>query len=901
MKDVIKPKAVTSMIFQLLIRRFPLFFTLFLFTPFIQAQDLQKKISLDLRDQPLRIIIRKISETGKIYFSYSSQSIPVDLKISVNAKNKSISEILDEVLVSHGVDYFIVENQVVLKMKNPVGSTKSEKKTEELKKYTISGFIKERSGGEVLIGANVFINGTSIGTTTNAYGFYSLSTREGDLTLVFSFIGYKKEFRNLALDENKNISIELEKTDIQIREIEVIENNREPDLLNTHLGEIKLTPKILSQIPGFVGDVDVIKALQVVPGIKSFGDGSAFFYVRGGESDQNLLLIDEAPIYNPSHLFGFVSALAPDAINDIQAYKGDFPANYGDRLSSVIDIKSKDGNMKRFGCSGNLGPYASNLSIEGPIIRDKSSFFISGRKSTLNWIREVDPSLYSFDITFFDINAKLNLLANRNNRFYLTFYWGEDMLNRTTSEALQTFGISWHNIVGTFRWNHIFSPKLFSNTTVYYSQYNYFLFTNKQLKDYWNSAIEHATVKTDFTWFLNPKNTLKAGLEASYHFSNPGNVTIADTAVQNNSPVVSKYRSLEYVLYVSNEQKIGRNLSIRYGLRIPVWQDMGPASVYYFNNLHQVSDTIVVGNDKIYSWYISPEPRIHIDYAINQSSAIKASYNRTTQFIQVLSNSTSPFTSLDVWAPCGPNILPQKADQCSIGYYQKVHHSLVNFSAELFYKWFHNHIDYKDHANMLYNPLIEGELRFGKAWSYGIEFLVRKPEGRFTGWIAYTYSRAFVQTDEVNNGHTYPAYYDRPHDLCINFSYSSGKRWDFSAIWMLLSGGTVTTPIGFYYYNGYSVPLYGNKNNDRLPPYHRLDLSVTYHINKPENRFKHSVVLTLYNAYGRYNPYSVDFNKMMTTNGDFVIPANLTGEYELVPTTISVAGIIPSINYIFKF
>ena len=886
---------------QTMYPRFLILIVLFLVVRFSFSQDLNRKISIDATDQPLGEVIRQISETGKIYFSYNSQKIPVGLRITFRAKDMPVREILDEVLKKNGIDYFTLENQVILKLRSENGVTNPGKITGEIRKYTISGFLKEKLTGEVLIGANVYLKGTITGTSTNSYGYYSLTVPEGDYFLVFSYIGYNTEIRFISLHENQNIPVELIKTSLGIQEVEIMENKTATDLQNSHLSEIKLSPGVLNQLPGFVGDVDVIKALQVIPGIKSYGDGSAFFYVRGGESDQNLLLIDEAPIYNPSHLFGFVSALAPDAINDVEAYKGDFPANYGDRLSSVIDIKSKDGNMKRFGFSGNIGPYASNLSLEGPIVRDKSSFFISGRKSTLSWLSDINSALKSFNISFFDVNAKLNVKVNNKNRLFLTFYLGEDMLYRNTDVALQTYGISWNNIVSTFRWNHIFTPKLFSNTTVYFSRYNYYLYTSRKFKDFWNSSIDQASFKTDFTYYINPRNTLKTGLEVSYHFSNPGNVSISDTTAQKEAPVVPKYRSMEYMLYVSNEQKIGKKINLRIGLRVPLWQDIGPTTVYFFNTSHLVSDTVRVSRNSTYATFISPEPRILIQYSINDLSALKCSYTRTTQFIQVLSNSTSPFTSLEVWAPSGPNIQPQKADQYEAGYYRKLFHSNLTFSTEIFYKQFYHHIDYTDHANMLYNPLIEGELRFGKAWSYGIEVMLRKPEGRLTGWIGYTYSRAFIKTSEVNNGKTYPAFYDRPHDICINISYNTNNHWSFSADWILLSGAAITTPVGFYSYNGYSVPVYGDKNNDRLPVYHRLDLSVKYAINKPGNRFRHSIDITLYNAYGRYNPFSVDFNKIIANNGDIVVPSNLNGGYDLVPTTISVAGIIPSVNYIFKF
>jgi hypothetical protein len=340
---------------------------------------------------------------------------------------------------------------------------------------------------------------------------------------------------------------------------------------------------------------------------------------------------------------------------------------------------------------------------------------------------------------------------------------------------------------------------------------------------------------------------------------------------------------------------------IRYGIRLSVWQDFGPTTVYYFNVNHQVSDTVNYDLNKSYSTFFRPDPRISFQYSFNDGSFLKTSYSRTSQFMQVLSNSTSPFTTLVVWTPAGPNIQPQTADQLALGYFRKFSRSRLNFSAELYYKYCNNNIDYKDHANLLYNPLIEGELRFGKAWSYGIELMLRKTEGNFTGWIGYTFSRAFIKTNGVNSDKTYPASYDRPNDVCINLSYTNKKHWTFTANWIYLTGGAITTPIGFYYNNGYSVPLYGDKNNDRLPDYHRLDVSASYAFSKPGNRFQHSLTLTLYNVYGRFNPFSVNFNKMMNDTGEFVVPSDMNGSYQLIPTTISVAGVIPSINYLFKF
>ena len=864
------------------------------------AQDLNKKISIKMKDKSIAEIISSISDLGNVKFSYSTQQVPANKKISVKAKNKTIKEILNEVLKENGIDYFVIENQIILKPQK--NSNNENPVVKEIQKYTISGYLKDKLTGEILIGATVYANGTSLGTVSNPYGFYSLTLPKDTYNLVFSFIGYENQTQPFILNENKKISIEFESSKLKMKEVEIISNENKSEVeLQNQLSEFKLTPKLLSQLTGFVGEIDIIKSLQAIPGIKSYGDGSTLFYVRGGNSDQNLILIDEVPIYNPSHLFGFFTAIAPDAIKDVEAYKGDFPANFGGRLSSVIDIRTKDGNMKKLGFSGSLGPFTSNLTFEGPIKKDKCSFFLSGRRSNLNWLKLSKTPTKSFAINFYDINAKLNFNFNNKNRLFVSFYTGNDEFSRVSASTAKSFGISWKNNLGTLRWNHIFNDKIFSNTTINFSRYNYYLYLSREQDDYWNSAISNSTIKSDFTFFYNPKNTFKFGVEFTKHLSNPGNVNFSDNNIMTNVPQIPKYTSNEFDFYLSNDQVLTKRLSVRYGLRVPVWQNIGPTTVYYFNTLNQVMDTIQIGEKDSYSTFISLEPRINAKYIINKKTSLKASYNRTTQFVQVLSNSTSPFTSLEVWVPSGPNIQPQKADQFALGCVRDFLNSKLIFSTELFYKLFHNQIDYKDHANMLFNPLIEGELRFGEARSYGAEFMLRKPAGKFTGWLGYTYSRAIKQIEGINNSESFPAFYDRPHDVCVNISYNNMRHWTISANWIFLSGGAITTPTGFYYYNGYSVPIYGAKNNSRLPNYHRLDLSITYNINKPSRKYQHSFSFSLYNAYGRKNPISANFNKVVDDNGNFVVPSDINGQYDLVPTTISVAGTIPSLTYNFKF
>ena len=878
------------------------FFSCFLiFSNVVFSQDLDKKITIYSKKQPLPEVIHRIGDEAHIFFSFNPQSLPQNLLISLKAKNKSVREILDLVLKKNGISYFVLENQIVIKVNHPKEQEKNHEKAVTPVKHTISGYLKDKTTGEVLIGANIFSMEDQTGTTTNAYGFYSLTLPMDTYRFIITYIGYKDFLLNTDLEKDETINIEMEPSSVPIREVVIKSKNNEDEIRNNPLGEFLFSSKTLSSLPGFAGDLDIIKSLQAVPGIKSYGDGSSLFYVRGGNSDQNLILIDEAPIYNPSHLFGFFSVLAPDAINEMTVFKGDFPAKYGGRLSSVIDIKARNGNLKRFGFSGNIGPYASELTLEGPIVKDKGSFIVSGRVSTLNWLNDVHSSLKSFDILFYDVNAKVNYKLNQNNRVFLTFFYGFDRFGQTYESSYPTSGMRWNNMDGTLRWNHTFSNKLFSNTTLCYSRYHYYLYIANEQKDVWNSEISGLTLKSDFTWYLNPKNTIHAGLEITNHNSNPGNVSLPNNQSDPEAYPIAMYHSMEYDLYLGNDQTIGKKFSVSYGIRLPVWQDIGPTTIYHFDGYHNFLDSSNVSNLSAYATFFSPEPRINIRYELNESSSLKAGYSRTTQFFQVLSSSVSPFTSLEVWAPSGPNIKPQVSDQVSMGYYSRVFKTKMNFSAEIFYNIFQDHIDYKDHGNLLFNHLLEGEIREGKAHSYGIELMLKKTEDRITGWIGYTYSRTFVQTPDVNNGKEYPAFYDRPHNVCIYLSYAAGKHWSFSANWIYMTGGAITTPIGFFYNNGYSVPIYGDRNNDRLPDYHRLDLSLKWKISKPENRYQHALILTLYNAYGRSNPFSVNFNKIQDGNGNIVVPSNMGADNQLIPTAISVAGMIPSINYQFKF
>jgi len=874
---------------------------LFLLVTLVTGQDLTLKVSLDLPGVVMSKALEAITRESGIEFSYNPGLFNETPKITLRVRQKPVSEVLDQLLKGSGYDYRLVGRHVVITAGTEAREPAAAKTPQPVRRYTVSGFVKDKGSGEVLIGANVLVGGTTQGVVSNGYGFYSLTLPAGNYLIGFSYLGYTGKQEPVSLGNDLRLNAELDESPVEIGEVEIVAGDETAGIRDNQMSDFRFNQRSLSAMPGFAGNLDVIRALQAVPGIQSFGDGSALYFVRGGSSDQNLMLLDEVPVYNPSHLFGFFSAFSPDAINEVTIYKGDFPARFGGRLSSVIDIKAREGNMKHFGFSGNVGPYSTSLTAEGPLVRDRGSFFLSGRVSTVEWLNALPPFTNRFDFRFFDINAKLNYRLNENNRLFLTLYTGNDLFGRYATPEVNAYDIRWNNVAGTLRWNHLFSSRLFSNTTLNYSRYRYSLTLPQEREGSWISSIGNLTLKSDLSWYLNTRNTLRSGVEVTWHQTDPGNVTLVNGDKPADVPEVSRYQSMEYLFYASNEQKIGKKLRIHYGLRLPVWQDVGPSTIYYFDANHRVIDTISYGGGETYSVMFSPEPRLGICYSPDDRSSLKASYSRTSQFLQMLSNSTSPFTSLDVWVPAGPNIEPRTADQVAVGYSRIFPKRHFVITAEGYYKWFHDHLDYSDHANLLYNPLIEGELRTGKAWSYGIELMVRKTTGRFTGWIGYTWSRALVQTPGINGGNTYPATHDRPHNVSVNLAWDDQRHWALSATWIYLTGAATSTPVGFYTYNGYRIPVYGEKNNDRLPDYHRLDLSAVYTFNKPGNRYRHSLAVTIYNAYGRLNPFSENFNKMAGNGDGFVVPGNLYGSYELLPTTLSVAGIIPSINYKFRF
>jgi hypothetical protein len=867
-----------------LIQNIPLLLLLF-FPGFSSGQDsiLMKKVTLNYENTPLITILKAISEKTGIHFSYSNSAIDVNQKISIKTNDASLKEALDIISEQLNIEYRIVKGQVVLKPRTG--------QIPEKKKFTVSGTIRDKKTGETLPGATVRLENQPTGAISNEYGFYSLSLPEGVYDLEYSYIGYLSQKKQITLSQDVPYDIAMVFNSQALGEVTIISDDQLEMLETSQMSNIRVNPKNLTTLPEFAGEVGLIKSLGTLPGIKTHSDGSAFFFVRGGNKDQNLILIDEAPIFNPAHLFGYYSVIIPDVAKNISIYKGDMPIEKGDRISSVIDVQTKDGNMNTFAMEGMLNPFIYRFSLEGPVVKEKVSYFTSFRHSNFRWIyrRQAPQS----DLFLYDFNAKLNYQINPNNRVYLSFFYGLDNLTNEVNNDLG--GIKWTNLASTIRWNHIFSSRLFSNFTLYGSSYEYNLLTGNNR---WISAIGNLSFNSDFTLYRNTSNTLKFGFSQSFHSFNPGNLIKTD----NNPvvPLVPETGSEETVFYFGSERKINRRLSYRVGARLPVWSNKGPSTIYQYDTHYRVTDTLTFADGEKYSTFINLDPRISAKYMADSTLSLKCSYGIYHQYIQLISNSISPFSSFEVWLPSGPNIKPQRADLLAIGLNKLFSKIKLDLITEIYYKWMKNQIDYEPHASLLLNPLLEGELRFGTARSYGFELMVRRTQGRLSGWISYTWSRTWQSIKGINQGNEFPAFYDRPHDFAIFISYHLSKRVNVSVNWIYYTGSAITTPVGFYEYNGYTLPLYDDKNNDRLPDYHRLDLALNWQLNKTEKKFQHNLTFAIYNFYNRHNPVSVNFNKIETKEGKYVVPANLYGTDEIMTTQRYLLGIFPSVTYKFK-
>ena len=876
---------------------------------FVSGQEAQQVLTLHFNQQPMRDVLDQIEEESGLSFSYNSRLIDGDELISIHLDHVSLEEALTVLFKGRRISFELVEQQVVLKRsgRNKVkedATYPSDSSYTAPDKYTLSGFVKDSRSGEVLIGATITIAGGAVGTISNSYGFYSLTLREETEELSCTYVGYRKGSIAIPKGVDQVLDFSMEKEFAQIQEVSVYSDELENIIRTTRSSEERINPESVRKMPALFGEKDVIKSLAAVPGIKFFGDGSTIFFVRGGGRDQNMITIDEAPIYNPTHLLGFFSTVIPDAIKDVKIYKGDFPANYGGRLSSLIDIRTKDGNMHEFAMDGSVGLLSSRLTLEGPIWKEHISFIASGRRSYItrpvqNWNPDIQ------DLHFSDLHLKLNYNIDPKNRLFFSMYRGVDNFEVQNRPNLST-GINWQNRTTTLRWNHVFSDRLFSNLTLLGSRYDYRLYMSIEDNDYWNSSINNLTLKYDFTHYLNPGNTLRYGLLLAGHFHDPGNVYFGGEEFDPGYDLSVKYNR-ELAMYVSNQFIINNSVSIRAGLRFTGWQNMGPSTEYKIVQRSEggiIRDSIAVTSypdGEVYHQTFAVDPRISVVWQPGIKNIFTLSYSRTSQHQYLITNSISPFTSLEVWLPAGPNVPPQSANQFTLGYTRRFSVPGLSLNLEAYFKGMNELIDYRDHAHMLMNPLVEEELLFGQGEAYGLEAILNKERGRLTGWISYTLSRAKYQVDEINGGEAYPAYSDRPHDFSFYISWAFHPKLSLTGNFIYMTGAPFSTPTGFYYYDKHQVPVYAERNNDRLPDYHRLDLALNWKLSRPERKYQHELIFSVYNLYNRTNPVALHFNKIMDENGNFVVPVDFYSKPELLSSQYYLYGIVPSLSYHFNF
>ena len=768
--------------------------------------------------------------------------------------------------------------------------------------YTLNGTITDQSNGETLFGASVFLKGTTIGVVTNEYGFYSLTAPEGDYTLTISYVGFSEINQEVTLKSNQKLDFEISEFSTVLEEVVVTADEPErASLRKPEMSVAKMNIATVKQMPVVLGEVDILKSLQMLPGVTNNGEGTGGFHVRGGAGDQNLVLLDEAIIYNTSHMFGFFSVFNADAIKDVKLYKGGIPARFGGRVSSVLDVRQKDGNSKRFAATGGIGIISSRVAVEGPLFKEKGSFLIAGRRSYADILLQAAGEDNS--VSFYDLNLKANYNLDQNNKLFLSGYFGRDAF-----KLGESFNSSYGNSTGNLRWNHIFNERLFSNLSAVVSKYDYDLGITAAEFD-WVSSISNYNLKYDLKYYFSNNFKLDFGASSIYYDFDPGQIRPTSEASAVNPMTLDRKKALESGLYVNAEHKLTNKLTAQYGLRYSAFSRLGgQAMVDYANNQPVVYNTVLgiyergteVGEtdyDKgdAIKRFGNFEPRLSLAYQLNELSSFKAGFSRVAQYIHLLSNTASA-TPLDVWTPSGKYVAPQLSNQYAIGYFRNFKDKVYSMEIEAYYKNTDNRIDYIDGSDLIGQNTIETEILNGESRAYGLELLLRKNEGKLTGWIAYTLSKSEQRTPGgtagglgINDGEWYNTPYDRTHDISISGAYKLNDKWSFGTNLVFQTGRPVTYPNGQYEYEGISVASYAARNSDRLPAYHRLDLSVNYKPNrKPDRRFKGEWVLGIYNAYNRKNAASISFGQNFETGANEA-------------TRTSIFGIVPSITYNFKF
>ncbi len=872
-------------------KKFLLILTLSYTTLLCQGQKdlLDKKVTISFENVTIKQAIQQLESQEKISFAYQNFT-QLKKKVTSSYSSQPLRRVLQDLFEKHGLSFKVIGSKITLY--EPRNSKN---------KITISGSIYDALTGEALIGCVVYEPATGHQITSNQFGFYSLTLPAGTHTIIVSYLGYQKYAFEAHSSGKKNVA--LNSSSEEIKEVVATANQGNENITSNEMSSNQIDVAKVSSIPVLLGEKDVMKIAQLLPGVKSSGEGNSGFYVRGGGVDQNLILLDDAPIYNASHLLGFFSIINSDAINHVKLYKGAIPAKYGGRLSSVMDIRMKDGNDQKPSVTGGIGLIASKLTLEAPIKKGNGSLLIAGRRTYADLLLNLasEGALRNSGLAFYDLNMKANYKLGANDRIFLSGYIGRDKLG-----FADIFNFDWGNTTTTLRWNHIHKNQLFSNTSLIYSNYDYQIdavdeFTANESSLSVRSGIGDFHLKRDYDYYLNSKNTLSFGLGSIYHIFKPGQVELINTGKSFNEHIDNKH-ALESSLYFYHSYNWSTKTTLNYGLRFNNFTQFGPGEIFTYHPDGSIASSNQYSKfEKVIS-YNQLSPRLLINHKLNASAAIKASYARTNQYLHLLSDLTSS-TPIDVWLPSSNNIKPRIADQFTIGYFKNLHNNNIECSTEIYYRSSQNDVNYRSDHQVILNPLAENQLLFGAGRAYGVEFLVKKRKGLLTGWMGYSLSKSELQFDQINNGNWFNAKQDRTHEFSLVSMFTLSKRAKLSSSWVYHTGNAVTMPTSRYTIGGIQTIGYTERNGGRMPAYHRLDIGLsldgknnTIKVNPQTGKDEivpkkvHSNwTFSIYNIYARNNAYSIYFRPK----------ANNSQSFEAVQT--SLFSFVPSINYNFKF
>ncbi len=774
-----------------------------------------------------------------------------------------------------------MKNVIILMFSLLIFSAKAEDKA------NLSGHIADATTAETLIGATVYAPALQIGATTDFNGFYTMNLPAGKHKLQISFIGYETKTIEVRVSGKQNLDLKLTPSSTQLTEVTVTDRVEAANVEDLKMSSEVLSVKQLKEIPAFMGEVDVLKAIQALPGVQSGGEGTTGFFVRGGAADQNLVLLDGATVYSPSHLMGFFSVFNADVLKSAEIYKGGIPADYGGRSASLLDITMRDGDDQQFRANGGLGLIASRLSLEGPIQKGKSSFIIAGRRTYADVFTKLSSKedVKNSTLYFYDLNGRLNFKLGDKDRITLSGYYGNDVLKNK-----EQLSWNWGNRTATLNWKHRFNDKFFANVSAVYSDFNYSLgsYSGSNNLD-WEARINDQTLKADFSYLHSKRYNFKFGVSSSHHTIHPGFIEVTGSDI-NTSLKLETQRALESAAYASAKLSLSDRLTAEAGLRYSLFQNIGGTNYQYDEGMPEAVNSTAFAKNELHDGQHGLEPRLNLRYLLGDENSIKMSYNRMYQYLQLASNSTTG-TPLDIYFPASSNVKPQLADQVALGYFHNLAANRYELSAEVYYKHMQNQIDFRDNANLILNEQLEREILSGTGEAYGLELMLKKTEGKLTGWVSYTLSKTTRTIDGINNGESYRPRQDRPHAINLVASYKLKPRLTLGAAWTYASGSPISIPSSSYEHEGVVVPVYAERNGYRLPDSHRMDLSLTLdNKKKPGRKWESSWNFSLYNAYGRQNPFTIQVRQ----NADN--PRNT----EAVQMSL-IGTIVPAVTYNFKF